>query len=97
MLTNPGNSLCFRGFSLLRKHCGMSWNGGKKNPENILFRRGEGHGDLSQWEISPDISPVMEEYMKFLQKMKKTEQKIYAMEQTKIHERIEEKKREATQ
>ncbi len=32
-----------------------------------------------------------------LQKMKKTEQKIYAMEQTKIHERIEEKKREATQ
>ena len=45
----------------------------------------------------PDISSVMEEYMKFLQKMKKTEQKIYAMEQTKIHERIEEKKREATQ
>lgn len=39
----------------------------------------------------------MEEYMKFLQKMKKTEQKIYAMEQTKIHERIEEKNREATQ
>ena len=67
MLTNPGNSLCFRGFSLLRKHCGMSWNGVKKNPENIL------------------------------QKMKKTEQKIYAMEQTKIHERIEEKKREAAQ
>ena len=48
-------------------------------------------------EIPPDISPVMEEYMKFLQKMKKTAQKIYAMEWTKIHERIEEKKREATQ
>ena len=28
---------------------------------------------------------------------KKTEQKIYAMEQTKIHERIEEKKRETIQ
>ena len=69
----------------------------KKNPENVLFRRGEDHGDLSQREIPPDISPVIEEYMKFLQKMKKTEQKIYAMEQTKIHERIEEKKREATQ
>ena len=97
MFTNPGNSLCFRGFSLLRKHCGMSWNGVKKNPKNIVFRRGEGHGELSQREILPDISPVMEEYMKFLQKMKKTEQKIYAMEQTKIHERIEEKKREAAQ
>ena len=69
----------------------------KKNPKNIVFRRGEGHGELSQREILPDISPVMEEYMKFLQKMKKTEQKIYAMEQTKIHERIEEKKREAAQ
>ena len=32
-----------------------------------------------------------------LKKMKKTEQKIYVMEQTKIHERIEEKKREAAQ
>ena len=31
-------------------------------------------------EIPPDISPVMEEYMKFLQKMKKTAQKINAME-----------------
>ena len=46
---------------------------------------------------SPWHFPVMEEYMKFLQKMKKTEQKIYAMEQTKIHERMEEKNREATQ
>ena len=39
----------------------------------------------------------MEEYMKFLQKMKKTERKMYTMEQIKIHERIEEKKREAVQ
>lgn len=69
MLTNPGNSLCFRGFRF---------------SGNIV-------------EIPPDISPVMEEYMKFLQKMKKTAQKINAMEWTKIRERIEEKKREATQ
>ena len=37
------------------------------------------------------------EYMKFLQEMKKTERKIYTMEQMKIHGRIEEKKREAAQ
>lgn len=43
---------------------------------------------INIWRLHPE---------NILQKMKKTEQKIYAMEQTKIHERIEEKKREATQ
>lgn len=38
-----------------------------------------------------------DEYMKFLQEMKKTERKTYTMEQIKIHGRIEEKKREAAQ
>ena len=37
------------------------------------------------------------EYMKFQQKMKKTERKMYTMEQIKIHERIEEKREAAQQ